>query len=243
MAEDSRSIITRQVQQHLQALRNAGVEHLPVQKVPTLFEPVLPEVTADTPADRRLALQALAGQVAACSRCPELFSTRTQTVFGTGPMDAELCFVGEAPGFNEDKAGEPFVGDAGQLLTKIILAMGLKRESVYICNTIKCRPPQNRNPSPQECQNCRDYFEEQIALVRPKILCCLGAIAAKSILGTDKGITALRGKWFDYSGIPVMCTFHPAYLLRNPEAKRDCWEDMKAILIRMGRPIPGPAGR
>jgi DNA polymerase len=198
--------------------------------------------TVEVPADqgeRRTALTLLAEKVAGCTRCPQLASTRTQTVFGVGPLDTELCFVGEAPGADEDRTGEPFVGAAGQLLNRIIAACGMKREEVYICNILRCRPPGNRQPNPDEATNCREYLEETLRLVRPKFLCVLGGSATKYLLGVDTGITKLRGRWLEYRGIPVMATFHPSYLLRNPEAKREVWADMKLVLARMGRPIPG----
>jgi DNA polymerase len=185
-------------------------------------------------------LATLAQTVSGCDRCPELFATRTQTVFGEGPVSPDVCFVGEAPGGDEDRTGRPFVGKAGQLLDRIIAAMGMRRDEVYICNTLKCRPPQNRTPAPQECLNCRGYFERQIDLVRPRFLCCLGGVAAQNVLGTKLGIMKLRGRFHDYKGIPVLCTLHPAYLLRNPAAKKDCWDDMKTLLKKMGRPVPGP---
>ena len=203
----------------------------------------------DRPADvptsessRRKTLELMAREVSGCSRCPELYATRTQTVFGVGPLSPDLCFVGEAPGGDEDRLGEPFVGAAGQLLNKIIAGMGMRREEVYICNTIKCRPPRNRAPYPQEVANCRGYFERQLDLVQPRYLCCLGSVAAQSVLGTKLGITKLRGRLFDYRGIPVICTFHPAFLLRNPAAKADVWTDMKFLLKKMGRPIPKLGG-
>jgi uracil-DNA glycosylase family 4 len=198
-----------------------------------------PSGVPESPDARRHALSLLAERVAKCDRCKELFATRTQTVFGVGPVSPDLCFIGEAPGGDEDRLGEPFVGAAGQLLNKIIAAMGMRREDVYICNVIKCRPPQNRTPSPQECLNCRDYFERQIELVGPRYICCLGAVAAQNVLGSKLGITKLRGRFHDYKGIPVLCTFHPAALLRNPGWKRDVWEDMKLLLRTMGRPVPG----
>jgi DNA polymerase len=196
-------------------------------------------VPAD-PDARRQALDVLAADVAGCPRCPELFSTRTQTVFGVGPVDADLCVVGEAPGAEEDRTGQPFVGAAGQLLNRILSASGFRREDVYICNTLKCRPPNNRTPTPEECGNCRPFFDRQLDLVKPKWLLCLGAVAAQNVLATKTGITKLRGKVHRFRGIPVVCTFHPAYLLRNPDAKKDCWEDMKMLLREMGRPVPGP---
>ncbi len=198
-----------------------------------------PAAVPASPDARRRELAVLAERVSKCDRCKELYATRTQTVFGVGPVSPDLCFVGEAPGGDEDRLGEPFVGAAGQLLNKIIAAMGLRRDEVYICNTLKCRPPQNRTPSPQECLNCRDYFERQIELVGPRFICCLGAVAAQNVLGSKLGITKLRGRFHDYKGIPVLCTFHPAALLRNPDWKKDVWEDMKTLLKKMGRPIPG----
>ena len=191
---------------------------------------------------RRKALEMMAGEVSGCDRCPELYATRTQTVFGVGPLSPEICFVGEAPGGDEDRLGEPFVGAAGQLLNKIISAMGMRREDVYICNTIKCRPPKNRTPFPQEVANCRGYFERQLALVQPKIICCLGSVAAQTVLGTKLGISKLRGRFHEYRGLPVLCTFHPAALFRNPGWKRDVWEDMQVLLKALGRPVPKPSG-
>jgi DNA polymerase len=250
----------RQLRQHLDSLRAAGVEWLPLHDErtapadepganpeesapalqPTLFG-VAAETAGDTPHQRRQGLTVLAQRVAGCTRCAELVSTRTQTVFGVGPLAPELCFVGEAPGGDEDRLGEPFVGAAGQLLNRIIAACGFKREEVYICNIIKCRPPGNRVPLPAEAGNCREYLDRQLELVRPKYLCALGATAAQKLLDTTTGITRLRGRFYEYRGIPVICTFHPAALLpgRSPEKKKDVWEDMKKLLARMGRPIPG----
>jgi DNA polymerase len=182
-------------------------------------------------------LQVLTGQVGACTRCPHLAATRTQTVFGVGPVDAELCFIGEAPGASEDAQGEPFVGEAGQLLNRIIVACGMKRQDVYICNIIKCRPPGNRVPNAEEAANCREYLDKQIELVRPRFICCLGACAAQNLLGTTQSIGKLRGRDLDYRGIPVACTYHPAYLLRDPAQKKLVWEDMKRLMTRMGRPV------
>lgn len=192
-----------------------------------------------TLAQRRQELALLAEQVSGCTRCAELASTRTQTVFGDGSVGAELCFIGEAPGADEDAQGVPFVGAAGQLLNRIITACGLKREEVYICNTIKCRPPGNRTPYPYETANCREYFDKQLELVKPKFICALGGTAAQNILETKTPLGKLRGKFHDYKGIPVLCTYHPAYLLphRNPAKKKDVWEDMKLLMARMGRPV------
>jgi DNA polymerase len=202
-----------------------------------LFQPVGSEAAA--PEQRRHELTVLAERVAGCTRCAELARTRTQTVFGVGRVDAELCFIGEAPGGEEDRRGEPFVGPAGQLLNRIIVACGMKREDVYICNILRCRPPGNRLPLPNEAHNCREYLERTLELVRPKFLCALGACAAQNLLGSTLSIGRLRGRFHDYGGIPVLCTYHPAFLLRNPEKKKDVWEDMKKLLARMGRPVPG----
>jgi len=187
-----------------------------------------------------VALQVLAQRVAACRRCPALVSTRTQTVFGVGQPGVELCFVGEAPGAEEDAQGEPFVGPAGQLLNRIITACRMKREEVYICNVLRCRPPGNRTPLPDECGNCREYLEEQLELVRPKFICALGGCAAQNLLGTTASLGRLRGRFHDWHGIPVLVTYHPSYLLphRNPAMKAEVWKDMKMLLARMGKPVP-----
>jgi uracil-DNA glycosylase family 4 len=191
------------------------------------------------PIEERLELLApVRNKVAACTRCKELAACRTQTVFGVGNIRPRLCFFGEAPGADEDKQGEPFVGRAGQLLDKIIEAMTLKREDVYILNTLKCRPPSNRTPLPDEVENCREYFTRQLEILRPEFLVCLGACAAQSLLRTKESIGKLRGVSHDYRGIKVYATYHPAYLLRNPPAKRDVWEDMKIVMKEMGLAIP-----
>jgi len=241
----------RQLRSHLELLKAGGVEYVPRGEPIKLPPPGAPLATSPSPMfaepqpvvpdgieSRRVELTVLAKQVEKCSRCPELFSTRTQTVFGIGKLDPEICFVGEAPGADEDASGEPFVGRAGQLLNKIIEACGFQREEVYICNTIKCRPPNNRTPSTSERDCCREYFDQQIALVNPKYIVCLGATAAQNVLGTTSGIGRLRGSMHRLGSIPVLCTFHPAYLLRDETKKRDCWEDMKMLLGVMGRPVP-----
>jgi DNA polymerase len=150
-------------------------------------------------------------------------------VFGEGNEKATLLFIGEGPGYDEDVQGRPFVGKAGQLLTKIIESINLPREEVYIANIIKCRPPQNRNPEPDEIQSCNPFLMKQIRVIQPKIICALGTFAAQTLLKTDTKISALRGKFFDLEGIKVIPTYHPAFLLRNPERKREVWEDMKKI--------------
>jgi uracil-DNA glycosylase len=214
---------------------------VPTNVLPGPVISVTPEPTTHLTLDqRRQALQVLVTEVAACCRCGELASTRTQTVFGQGEPGVELCFIGEAPGADEDAQGLPFVGAAGQLLNRIIAACGLKREEVYICNILKCRPPGNRTPLPNEAVNCRSFLDRQLDLIRPKFICTLGGCAAQNLLGSTLTMGRLRGRFHDYKGIPVVCTYHPAYLLphRSPEKKREVWEDMKMLLARMGRAIP-----
>jgi DNA polymerase len=179
-------------------------------------------------------LENLQQEVTGCTRCGELARTRTQTVFGVGNPRARLCFLGEAPGADEDRLGEPFVGRAGQLLDRIIEACTMKRSDVYICNILKCRPPGNRNPNPEEAANCRYFLERQLELIEPEFICCLGAVAAQNLLNTTHSIGKLRGKSHTYRGAKVVCTYHPAYLLRNPAAKKDAWEDMKFLMREMG---------
>ena len=172
-----------------------------------------------------------------CQRCP-LHETRTNVVFADGSAEAELVFAGEAPGADEDAQGVPFVGRAGKLLDKIIAAMKLKRKNVYICNVLKCRPPQNRAPRPEEVAMCSPMMHEQIAVIRPKVLVALGAPAVRALLETRVGITRLRGHFSEYRGIPVMPTFHPAYLLRRPWDKGLVWDDMKKVLAYLAEPRP-----
>lgn len=186
------------------------------------------------PKQRPAALEVIRQEVAGCVRCPVLVANRTQTVFGVGNPSAKIVFFGEAPGADEDRQGEPFVGRAGQLLTKMIEACGLKREEIYIMNVLKCRPPDNRNPLPDEVTNCRGYFERQFDIIRPEMVCCLGAVASQALLQTDRTIGKLRKQFHDYRGITVVCTYHPAYLLRNPAAKGDTWEDLKMMMRKLG---------
>ncbi len=167
-----------------------------------------------------------------CRRC-KLYSGRKNIVFGAGNQDAKLVFVGEGPGYDEDVKGEPFVGKAGQLLTKIIQAINLTRDKVYICNIIKCRPPSNRNPENDEIKACFPFLKRQLDAISPDFICALGTFAAQTLLDTDEPISKLRGRLFEYHGIKVMPTYHPAYLLRNPEKKRDVWEDMKKLIGMM----------
>lgn len=165
----------------------------------------------------------------ACTLCSELAATRQKVVFGAGNIRAKLVFVGEAPGRDEDEQGLPFVGRAGQLLTQIIEAMGYTRKDVFICNVLKCRPPQNRPPKPDEIINCQPYLLRQLELINPKVICALGTFAAQTLLQTEDPISLLRGKFHDYHGRPLMCTYHPAYLLRNPSEKGKVWADMKLV--------------
>ena len=190
-------------------------------------------------------------QVKSCTRC-SLATTRTQTVFGQGDPAARLVFVGEAPGFEEDRKGVAFVGKAGQLLTKMIEAMGLTRDDVFICNVLKCRPPNNRDPLAEEILACQPFLLEQLQIIQPEVLVALGAPAAKTLLCTAQSIGRLRGQFHDYylSGtpgvgvaVPVMPTYHPAYLLRSPGEKRKAWEDLQQVMERLGLPRPAPGGR
>jgi len=179
-------------------------------------------------------LAELQAEVAQCEACP-LHAERRQTVFADGPPSARIFFVGEGPGADEDRTGVPFVGKAGQLLTRMIEgAMGMARGEVYIANVVKCRPPGNRNPSPEEQERCGAFLQRQIELVDPEILVCLGAVAARHLLQTDLGAGRLRGQVHDYAGKPLVVTWHPAYLLRNPAAKREAWEDIKLVLRTLG---------
>jgi uracil-DNA glycosylase family 4 len=181
----------------------------------------------------------LAEEVKSCTRCV-LHEARTQTVFARGNGSSGLCFVGEGPGADEDVQGFPFVGAAGQLLDRMIAAMGIERDDVYVCNIVKCRPPKNRTPEPEEMNACMPYLSEQLALVEPQVIVALGKTAVQGLFGTAEGITRIRGRWRLYQGrIAVMPTFHPAYLLRNPAAKREVWTDLQNVLKHMGRTVPG----
>ena len=185
-------------------------------------------------ADRQAELDILADKVSKCEQCPELASTRTQTVFGVGNPRAKIMFVGEAPGADEDKQGEPFVGRAGKLLDKIIEACQMKRSEIYIANILRCRPPGNRNPSDEEAANCRGFLDAQIEIVDPDYIVCWGSVAAKNLLHSDLPIGKLRGQFYDYGRARVLCTYHPSYLLRNPSAKKHVWEDMIDLFQDMG---------
>jgi DNA polymerase len=214
----------------------------PVSRLTMKREPIPPReeegqgnrsvAKAAAKAGARKAPQTLAGvreELGDCTRCT-LHRTRRNLVFGEGSTGAKLVFVGEAPGEEEDKQGRPFVGRAGQLLTKIINAMGLKREEVYICNILKCRPPENRNPKEDEIATCEPFLLKQLEAINPEIICALGTFAAKTLLRTESPISAIRGKFHDYHGRKLMPTYHPAYLLRNPDAKKLVWDDVQKIM-------------
>ncbi len=237
----------RQLRAYFERYRNAGIEFIPRPRkspeekgAPPMSLLTQHHTPSPPVSDRHQALQLLSEEVKACTKCKELAATRTQTVFGVGPLDAEVCFIGEAPGADEDRQGEPFVGAAGQLLNRIIAACGMKREEVYICNILRCRPPGNRTPRADEAANCRPFLERTLDLVQPRYIVCLGASAANYLLDSKLSIGKMRGRFYEFQGIPVICTFHPAYLLRSasPEPRRQVWEDMKMLLTRMGRPIP-----
>lgn len=184
--------------------------------------------------NRQAELDIIATQVSKCRKCPELAETRTQTVFGVGNPSAKIMFIGEAPGADEDKQGEPFVGRAGKLLDKIIEACQLKRSEIYIANILRCRPPGNRNPTDEEASNCRGFLDAQIEIVDPDYIVCWGSVAAKNLLHSDLPIGKMRGDFYEYGRAKVVCTYHPSYLLRNPSAKKNVWEDMIYLFADMG---------
>jgi uracil-DNA glycosylase len=204
-----------------------------------------PATPARPAIDKAALLAPIQARVAVCIKCPHLARSRTQTVFGVGNPDADLMFIGEAPGADEDARGEPFVGRAGQLLTKIIAAMGFSRGDVYIANVLKCRPDMprgssgNRPPTPEEMQTCLPYLAEQIEIIAPQVLVALGATAVEGLLGTRGTMREMRGRWHSHQNTPLMITYHPSYLLRSqaPAEKRKVWEDMLQVLERLGRPI------
>ena len=192
---------------------------------PTLFEAAerVPNETLDD----------IRADLGECTRC-RLHKARTKIVFGVGNPKAELVFVGEGPGHDEDIQGEPFVGRAGKLLTQMIEAMSLRREDVYICNVVKCRPPENRLPDKDEIAVCSPFLLRQLAAIQPKVICCLGACSAQTLLATTQGISRFRGEWFDFHGSKLIATYHPAYLLRNPPAKSEVWKDLQKVMAVLG---------
>ena len=200
--------------------------------------PTLESLENTMPSKKQIQLDVVCQEVAQCTACDELAATRNKNVFGVGNPNAKLVFYGEAPGADEDRQGEPFVGRAGKKLNEIIEAMGIQRKDIYILNTIKCRPPGNRNPSPEEQANCSGFLQRQLEIIKPSYIVCLGAIAARSFLKVTTPIGELRGQFHIQDKIKVLCTYHPAYILRNPSKKRDVWEDIKFLMKDMGLKIP-----
>ena len=237
--EEFREIV-RQTRQLVKSLPAFGITELPMNPKTSEGEPPMksssPKKTLSL-ADKEKQLAPVREKALACRACV-LCETRNKVVFGEGSLDADLVFVGEGPGRDEDAQGRPFVGAAGNLLTRMIEAMKMTREEVYICNVVKCRPPQNRPPEPDEIAACAGYLESQLLTLRPKIICALGKTAASALLKTESPMGELRGQTFEWQGIPLVVTYHPAYLLRNPAAKKEVWEDMKRVLEMLGRTIP-----
>ena len=226
--------------------RSTGVTRESLTRLTKTPSPQLSEISnLKSEISRAARLAALSETVSVCRQCENLAASRTQTVFGSGNPQADLMFVGEAPGVDEDRQGEPFVGRAGELLTKIIHAMGLTRDDIYIANVLKCRPdtapgaPGNRPPEPLEMQRCLPYLREQIALIQPRILVALGKTAMGGLTGTDEAMGAMRGRWFTFENIPLLATYHPSYLLRNGSnaEKRKVWEDMLLVMEKLGMPV------
>ena len=219
--------IVKSIESYIELQKKSGVtEYLKPSSSKAVREP-------QSRMEKEAALESLEMEVLSCKRCG-LCSTRNNVVFGTGNPDADLMFIGEAPGYEEDMQGLPFVGRAGQLLTKIIEAMGLRRKDVYIGNVIKCRPPKNRNPLPTEILNCEEHIIKQVEIIKPKVICVLGKVATHALLKIQEPISKLRGNFYSYHGIRLMPTFHPAYLLRNPAEKRLVWNDAKKIMSELG---------
>jgi uracil-DNA glycosylase len=218
--------VTEDLVRELELLREFGFTHLDVGGGQAI-RPVRTDKIVCPPLDELRAI------VTACQKC-RLSKSRTQVVYGVGNPDADLMFIGEAPGREEDIQGEPFVGRAGQLLTDIIKAMKLTRDDVYIANVIKCRPPENRNPEPDELDECRPYIRRQVEIIQPKVIVTLGRFALQSLTEKAFAISSVRGQWLEYNGVRVMPTYHPAYLLRNPAAKKEVWADMKKVMSELG---------
>jgi DNA polymerase len=231
--------LVRQLREHLAWLERGGVVGLPVgvasgKAAPSPTPPLAAAVKAAPLGRGARALELVRADLGPCTRC-KLHQGRTNIVYGVGSPEADLVFVGEAPGGDEDRTGEPFVGAAGQLLTKMIAAMGYRRDQVYICNIIKCRPPGNRNPEPDEIAACEPFLKRQLVAIGPRMIVCLGKFAAQCLLRSEAPISRLRGRFHTYEGIPLMPTFHPAYLLRNPSAKREVWADLKLVMAELER--------
>ncbi len=229
----------------LRRFKEWGIEHVYVDKsasraaIRAVTPAVAPAKHTERPFTQPIpeSLDAIRALIGDCTRC-KLCEKRTNIVFGVGNPKAELMFVGEAPGHDEDLKAEPFVGRAGQLLTKMIAAMGFSRDDVYIANIIKCRPPDNRYPEDDEVAQCLPFLKQQIAVIRPKIIVSLGNLATQRLLQTKVGITALHGRFKEFEGIPLMPTYHPAFLLRNPNMKKPCWEDLQKVMAFLNPPSP-----
>lgn len=209
----------------------------PIAPLPPMEGPITLTPWVNTSLDdngRAVALQGLHEEVKACRKCADIVCRRMQTVFGIGPLRPKLVMMGEAPGADEDRAGEPFVGAAGQLLDKILVASGLARNQVYIMNTLKCRPPGNRTPVDAEIENCRPFFESQLEILQPDYIICWGSIAARAVLRRNDSVGRLRGRFHAYKNAKVLVTYHPSYLLRTPEAKHQTWDDMKMLMRELG---------
>jgi uracil-DNA glycosylase len=222
-------------ERHQRYLDAMGIERWVLRAMPEAPSPVIdtsgtvrrPAVSEPVDEIALLGWDELAARVAGCTRCADLVASRTQTVFGVGDRQADWLFIGEAPGAEEDRRGEPFVGRAGKLLDSMLFALGIRRgKGVYIANILKCRPPGNRDPRPEESQACRGYLDRQIDLIRPRVIVALGRIAAQNLLATDEPLSRLRGRPLNYRDIPLVVTYHPAYLLRQPADKRKAWEDL-----------------
>jgi len=228
--------VAAEAMRHLWWLRDAGVREVSTAPPPTpaAARPSIPAGAA-VPGD---ALRAVRADLGDCTRC-KLRGGRTHIVFGVGDPAAQLMFVGEGPGADEDQQGEPFVGRAGQLLTKMIEAMGFARSDVYIANVVKCRPPGNRDPEPDEIEACEPFLKSQIAAIRPRVIVALGRFAVQTLLHDATPISRLRGKWREYEGVKLMPTFHPAYLLRSPAEKKPAWEDLQLVMKEFGK-SPSP---
>ncbi|HYC91803.1 MAG TPA: uracil-DNA glycosylase [Thermoanaerobaculia bacterium] len=227
--------MTPDVLDELVMLREFGFTHLDLNVGRASARPAAPDEGDGLKPVLRSAdpWQELVAEAHNCTSC-RLAGTRKNVVFGVGDPNADLMFIGEAPGRDEDERGEPFVGRAGQLLTDIIKAMKLSREQVYIANVIKCRPPENRNPEPDELDACRPFIRRQVEIIKPKVIVTLGRFGLQSLTEKGYGISAVRGQWLEYNGIKLMPTYHPAYLLRNPAAKKDVWADMKKVMAELG---------
>ncbi len=216
----------------LQPAADAVLETVPTK---TQISPSLPPVIGDKPA----ALKLIREDIGDCTRC-RLHKGRTNLVFGVGNVNADLMFVGEGPGADEDAKGEPFVGRAGQLLNNMISAMGIRREDVYIANVVKCRPPSNRTPEKDECDVCSPFLMRQIDVIKPKVIVALGAVAAKNLLAVNDSMSNLRGRWYDFRDSKLLVTYHPAYLLRDPRQKKEAWKDLQMVMKYLGLKPPEP---